>query len=123
PPSGSRRIGPTSRVMSAPRKAITPAASHGWHMTPARALSVVDFSADELLDEIARQIVGDLGRRMLHEIRRDAAERSCDAAITRQPTAANGVDRDAGRVGTVLDGQTKLELHRDVPERATFEPK
>jgi hypothetical protein len=32
-------------------------------------LLVVDLSADELLDEIASQIVRDLGRRMLHEVR------------------------------------------------------
>ena len=55
--------------------------------------------ADELLDLLARVLVGVLHRRRLHEVRRRELERAGEAVVERQLGEAHGVDDDAGRVG------------------------
>src|SRR4029077_16420474 len=77
-------------------------------------------AAQEALDLLPREVVGELARRMLHQIRRDAGERTADAAVARDPAAAYGVDDAAGGVRAVLDRETELDLDRRGGEAATF---
>src|SRR5438046_226254 len=91
---------------------------------PARSVSrpaarlALDLPAEEVLDPFLREIVGQLPRRMLHEVCRNAIEGAADAPIARHAAAADGVDHATGRVGAVLDRQSHLELDRRVREPA-----
>ena len=57
---------------------------------------------------------------MLHEVGRDAHQRTAESPIARDAAAANGVDHDARGVGTVFDREPQLELERGVAEAAPF---
>src|SRR5205807_1685599 len=80
-----------------------------------RSLSL-EFAADEFLDAIACDIVGNLARRMFHRIGRDRVERAADLAVARELEASNRVDHDTARVRRVLHGHPQLELDRNARE-------
>src|SRR5207245_7248755 len=63
------------------------------------ALLALDLPAEEVLDPFLREIVGQLPRRMLHEVCRNAVEGAADAPIARHAAAADGVDHATGRAG------------------------
>src|SRR5262249_11526421 len=88
---------------------------------PAR-FSAVAFAADEALDLVARDVVGDLPRRVLHEVRRHAEQRPADAAIASELPPADRVQRAACRVRAVLDREARLELDLRTAEALTLDP-
>src|SRR3712207_5938757 len=65
---------------------------------------------DEVLGVLARDRVGHLHGRRLHQVRRRRLERAADAVVQRELAAAHGVGDDARRVRRV----PHLELHLDV---------
>src|SRR5439155_11423189 len=85
------------------------------------ALLALDLGAEEALDLLLRQVVGELPGRMLHEIGRDAQQRPADPAIARDAAAPDGVDDAAGGIGAVLDREAQLELDRRVAETAPLD--
>src|SRR5205823_1817879 len=86
---------------------------------PATPLAL-DLSAQEGLDPLPGEIVGQLTRRVLHQVRGHAEQRAADLALPRHAAAANGVDHAAGGVGAVLDREAELELERRVGEAAAL---
>ena len=68
------------------------------------------FAADEALHLVVRDVVGNLSRRMFHEVGRDAEQRPTDSAIACQLHAAYRVDGHPGRVRAVLDREPRFEL-------------
>src|SRR5207249_316742 len=86
------------------------------------AASAVALAADELFDAAVSFVVAHLDGRMLGKIGGGRIEDPADPAIEREFAAADGVDRDAGRVGRVFDRQFNVEFHRHVAKKAAFHP-
>src|SRR2546426_142641 len=97
-----------ARIVSQPATNIHPA----QHASPARMLTPSCANVSRA------GWTGQLPRRMLHEVCRNAIEGAADAPIARHAAAADGVDHATGRVGAVLDRQSHLELDRRVREPA-----
>ncbi len=51
----------------------------------------LDLAANEAFDPLARHVVGELPRRMLHDVRRDALERPGETAVERDGTQGLGL--------------------------------
>src|ERR1700739_1569944 len=67
------------------------------------AFLAVDLGLDELLDQVAADVVGALLRGRLHELGAVRDDRAPDAAVLGDLAGAQRVDDDAGRVRRVPD--------------------
>ena len=81
-----------------------------------RPLAGPAVGADEVLDHLARLVVGELHRRRLLEVGRGRDQRALEPVVQRQLAAAHGVDDHAGRVGRVPHLELHLEVERHVAE-------
>src|SRR2546423_11548182 len=86
------------------------------------AALAVALAADELFDAAVSFVVGHLDGWMLGEKRGRRIEDAADPAIEREFAAADGVDRDAGRVRRIFDRKLDVDLHRHVAEETAFDP-
>src|SRR3990170_5722791 len=75
---------------------------------------LVVIAADEVLDAIVGDVVVDLDRRALHEVRARRDQRAGQAAIEAQLCAADGIGDDNGAVGRVPDLELELHVEGDV---------
>src|SRR5579875_2314799 len=91
-------------------------AGHGWHTCLA-----LKFAANELFHAVARQVIDQLARRMLHRISRDRIQWTADLAIARQLGTANHVDDNATRIGRILYRHAQLKLDRHSPKTLTLD--
>src|SRR5437879_2281417 len=83
---------------------------------PAARGLALQLSRDELLDAVARDIIGDLARRMLHRVRGAGIERTTDLAVAGELEASDGVDHHTARARRVLHRHPQLELDRNPGE-------
>src|SRR5262245_14260716 len=114
PGSGVRPSPRRARTIVTPMTTAAAAAVPGRHSTPGSLAR--QLAAQEALDVVARLVVGQLLRRVLHQVRRRAQQRPADAALAGDPTAADRIDDAAGGVRAVLDREAHLELDRGVAE-------
>src|SRR5690348_95347 len=82
----------------------------------------LQFPRNELLDAVARDIVRDLARRMLHRVGSNRKQRTANLAVARELEASNRVDYDAARIRRVLHRHPQLELDRDTRETLALDP-
>src|ERR1700689_4521894 len=80
-----------------------------------RALALA-LARDELLHEVAADVIAELLGRRLHEVGAGRDDRAADAAVLGDLGRAEGVDDDAGRVRRVPDLELVLERERHVAE-------
>src|SRR5581483_1731353 len=83
--------------------------------------SALDLAGDELLDQVAADVVAVLLRRRLHEVARHGDDRSADAAVEGDLRRAHRVDDHARRVGGVPDLELVLQVQRHVAEGLALE--
>ena len=94
---------------------------------------LVVLAADEGLDAVVGDVVVDLDRRALHEVRAGGNQRTGQAAVEPELRAADRIGDDAGAVRRVPDLELELEverhvavgraLHADVAPLAVLEPR
>src|SRR5712692_5916014 len=82
----------------------------------------LQFPRDELLDAVARDIIRNLARRMLHRVGSNRKQRTANLAVARELEASNCVDHDAARIRRVLHRHPQLELDRDTRETLALDP-
>jgi len=70
----------------------------------------------------ARDVVGQLLRRALHQVRRRRDHRAADAAVLGDLRRTHRVDDDPRRVRRVPHLELVLQVQRDVTEGAALEP-
>src|SRR5438128_3886400 len=114
PRSASHTVTATTRVAAA----AVPGRQAGATASVPLAL---DLPAQEGLDPLLGEIVGQLARGVLHQVGGHAQEGAADLPISRHAAAADGVDHAARGVGAVLDRQPELELDGRVGEAAALD--
>src|ERR1700733_11173918 len=82
----------------------------------------LDLARDELLHEVAADVIAELLGRGLHEVGAGRDDRAADAAVLGDLGRAEGVDDDAGRVRRVPDLELVLQGERHVAEGAALKP-
>src|SRR5262245_58971768 len=117
--SGVRATPRSANTTVAPITRAAAAAVPGRHSTTGSL--PYQIAAQETLDVVARLIVWQLLRGMLHQVRRGAQQRAAQATFSRHPAAAYGVDDAPSRVGAVLDRQAHLDLDRCIAEAASLQ--
>src|SRR5262249_56803164 len=83
---------------------------------PRANTSSFDFAPDELVHQVAGDVVAILLGRRLHEVRRGGQDRPADTAVAGDLGRADGVDDDARGVRRVPDLEPVLQVQRDVTE-------
>src|SRR4051812_33126456 len=84
--------------------------------------SALELAGDELLHVDLGDVVRDLLRRGLHEVRRGGDDRATDATVLGDLGGPQGVDDHPGRVRRVPDLELVFQVQRHVAEGATLEP-
>ena len=80
------------------------------------------LAADELLNTAVSFVIGHLDRGMLGKISGRRTQNTANAAIQPELTTADGIDRNSGGVGRVLNRKLEVQLHRHVAKKATLDP-
>src|SRR5216683_1855227 len=129
PTSGAAGPGaaPATEMRATPRSAsqtviaitrVAAAAVPGRQAGATSRVLALDLPAQEGLDPLLGEIVGQLVRGVLHQVGGHAEEGATDLPISRHAAAADGVDHAARGVGAVLDREPELELDGRVGEAA-----
>src|SRR6204780_502661 len=85
-----------------------------------RALALA-LARDELLHEVAADVIAELLGRRLHEVGAGRDDRAADAAVLGDLRGTDRVDDDAGRVRRVPDLKLVLQVQRGVAEGLALE--
>src|SRR5216683_5342993 len=131
PTSGAAGPGaaPATEMRATPRSAsqtviaitrVAAAAVPGRQAGATSRVLALDLPAQEGLDPLLGEIVGQLVRGVLHQVGGHAEEGATDLPISRHAAAADGVDHAARGVGAVLDREPELELDGRVGEAAAL---